>query len=170
MGNYRYILKREWLGAKKKTVNFIMLNPSTADDVFDDATIRRCVGFAKRWGFNAISVTNLFAYRATDPKELRELAQRALVTAIGKENWVHLEREANCASLIVCAWGDNSDGLSSHSDGLTSRASFVISSLRAFDLYCIRLTAKGNPAHPVRERYTEKPVLFHPRLSLRKPS
>jgi hypothetical protein len=156
--NHRYTLRRGWLSGEG-IVNFIMLNPSTADDVHDDATIRRCVGFAKRWGFGSLVVTNLCAYRATQPRDLHALilaGKRAV--AIGEGNTVHIEREAATAKMIVCAWGDNCD-LVPH------RALDVIQLLRRDrDLYCIRRTAKGNPAHPVRERYTDKPELFYSRL------
>ena len=84
-------------------MNFIMLNPSTADDEFDDATIRRCVGFAKRWGFHGLVVTNLFAYRATKPSDLKALAARDLRLAIGERNEEHLRREADAAHSVVCA-------------------------------------------------------------------
>jgi len=155
--NHRYVLRRDWLGVGD-IVNFIMLNPSTADDVFDDATIRRCVGYAQRWCFTGLVVTNLYAFRATDPKELKALAATNLGLAVGEENDEHIQREAANAYTIVCAWGDNCN-MVAHRD------LDVISMLRTFDLFCIRHTAKGNPAHPVRERYTEQPRLFCPKLN-----
>jgi hypothetical protein len=162
MGNHRYVLRRDWMG-DGGIVNFIMLNPSTADDVFDDATIRRCMGFAKRWGFSGLVVTNLFAYRATRPEDLKALLQTegGWHQAVGEDNAAHLDREAKNAKAIVCAWGDNCDSLPTYAN---HRDLDVIQTLRIYDLYCIRHTAKGNPAHPVRERYTEKPMLFYPKL------
>jgi hypothetical protein len=141
-----------------------MLNPSTADDVFDDATIRRCVGFAKRWGFSGIVVTNLFAYRATQPKDLKTLLQISggWHQAVGHDNTAHLEREAKNARAIVCAWGDNCESLPEYS---SHRDLDVIAMLRLYDLFCIRRTLKGNPAHPVRERYTGAPQMFCPKLN-----
>ena len=141
-------------------MNFIMLNPSTADDVFDDATIRRCVGFAKRWGFSGLVVTNLFAYRATQPTDLKALIEAGgFDVALGEGNIEHLDREAETAKCIVCAWGDNAEKLSvNHDIGIIGR-------LHHYDLYCIRRTAKGNPAHPVRERYTDAPELFYSKLN-----
>ena len=160
--NHRYTLRRSWIG-NGGVVNFIMLNPSTADDQFDDATIRRCVGFAKRWGYCGIVVTNLFAYRATQPKDLKTLLQTqgGFRLAIGERSAEHIDREAKMAHLIVCAWGDNIDGLF---DLVGARDLDIISTLRYRDLHCIRLTKKGNPAHPVREPYTDAPLLFHPKL------
>jgi len=158
--NHRYTLRRSWLGGDG-VVNFIMLNPSTADDVFDDATIRRCVGFAKRWGFNGLSVTNLFAYRATQPADLKTLlaSEGGFRIAIGEDNTAHLDREAKAAKAIVCAWGDNCEVL-------PHRDLDVIQTLRVYDLFCIRRTKKGNPAHPVREPYTDRPELFYPKLAV----
>jgi hypothetical protein len=156
--NHRYVLRRSWIG-EGGVVNFIMLNPSTADDVFDDATIRRCIGFAKRWGFSGLSVTNLFAYRATRPSDLKALlaTEGGFRLAVGEENTAHLDREAKNAQAIVCAWGDNGD-VRPHRD------LDVIAMLRIYDLFCIRRTAKGNPAHPVRERYTDEPQIFYSAL------
>lgn len=67
--NYRYSLEREWSDAP--CIGFVMLNPSTADATNDDPTIRRCTRFAQFWGYGAIEVVNLFAYRATRPIQLR---------------------------------------------------------------------------------------------------
>jgi hypothetical protein len=81
---YRYTLWREWgdiratllpdphfdfyPGRPDQFVQFVALNPSTADEKQDDPTVRRCVNYAKAWGFGAMCMTNLFALRATDPK------------------------------------------------------------------------------------------------------
>ncbi len=158
MTNHRYILRRDWMG-DGGIVNFIMLNPSTADDVFDDATIRRCVGFSKRWGFSGLAVTNLFAYRATRPSDLKSLlaTEGGFRIAIGEDNTAHLDREARNAKAVVCAWGDNCNVL-------PHRDLDVVAMLREYDLFCIRRTVNGNPAHPVRERYTDRPEIFYSKL------
>lgn len=99
-GMYRYKLWRIWDDSKLK-VMFIMLNPSVADEKKDDATIRRCMAFAKLWGYGGILVGNLYAYRATDPKELKTAKE-----PVGILNAFSLtQMVANC-SLLVCAWGD----------------------------------------------------------------
>jgi hypothetical protein len=158
MANHRYVLRRSWIG-NGGVVNFIMLNPSTADDTFDDATIRRCVGFAKRWGYCGLVVTNLFAYRATDPKDLKALllTNGGFREAIGEDNTAHIDREARMAHLVVCAWGDNVDSMPEY---IGRRDVDVMLMIGKRDLYCIRRTKKGNPAHPVRESYTDAPELF----------
>lgn len=67
---YRYSLSRVWDESKNK-VMFIGLNPSTADETEDDPTIRRCINFAKSWGYVGLEMTNLFAFRATAPKDMK---------------------------------------------------------------------------------------------------
>ena len=98
---YRYALWREWIGGDGY-VMFIGLNPSTADETQDDPTIRRCIAFAKAWGYGGLSMTNLFAFRATDPKKMKAVAD-----PIGPENDAHLLRLARDAGVIVAAWGAN---------------------------------------------------------------
>jgi hypothetical protein len=97
--DYRYTLTREW-DQGGGTLNVIGLNPSTADETQDDPTIRRCVGFAKRWRFGRLVMTNLFAFRSTAPARLYEAAD-----PIGPENDTHLLEEARKASEVLCAWG-----------------------------------------------------------------
>lgn len=157
MTNHRYVLRREWDGAlhpsERAHVNFIMLNPSTADDNFDDPTIRKCCGFAKRWSFSGIVVTNLFAYRATDPNELFFIARKSLALAIGEGNDEHILREANAAHTVVLAWGN-------HSDWFPERRAQVIELVQGRQPHMIRRTKSGCPAHPVREQYTDASVPY----------
>ena len=65
---YRYLLVRRWDNTLPDAT-FVMLNPSTADERDDDPTIRKCIGFAKRWGCGGIKVVNLYAFRATNPRD-----------------------------------------------------------------------------------------------------
>ena len=101
---YRYALERRWDHMRPYLV-MVMLNPSTADAVRDDPTIRRCVGFAKKARAGGLLVLNLFAYRATDPRELREAAD-----PVGPENDEIIKRHLDGMSLyegtkVVAAWG-----------------------------------------------------------------
>jgi hypothetical protein len=66
---FRYRLGRRW--GQGAAVCFVLLNPSTADEVVDDPTIRRCIAFARSLGYGGLEVVNLYAYVATDPAELR---------------------------------------------------------------------------------------------------
>ncbi len=99
-GVYRYRLWREWDPALP-TVAFIMLNPSTADATYDDPTIRRCIGFARSWGFGRLEVANLFAYRATRLADLR-----AAPDPVGPCNTEHLAAACAKAGLVIAAWGN----------------------------------------------------------------
>lgn len=149
MLNYRYTLRRSWMGAGS-VVNFVMLNPSTADEVFDDPTIRKCTGFAKRWGFSGLVVTNLFAFRATDPRDLRNCG---LELAIGPENDAVLRREATLAGTVVCAWGE-------HGGWLKRDEAVMNGPLAGLDLGRIGSTRGGYPLHPSRCAYTSAPEMF----------
>ena len=95
-GTYRYRLTRRW--AEGPAVAFIMLNPSTADGSVDDPTIRRCIGYGQSWGYGALAVGNLYAFRATEPQELRRARD-----PIGPDNDRHLECIAETATRVVCA-------------------------------------------------------------------
>jgi hypothetical protein len=98
-GKYRYRLWRRW-GSGGRCV-FVGLNPSTADAGNDDPTIRRCAAFAKRWGFGALDMVNLFAWRSTDPGGLLSAAPEH----VGPENDKVLAEVFGGASRIVWAWG-----------------------------------------------------------------
>ncbi len=154
--NHRYTLRRSWL-CGSGIVNFIMLNPSTADDVFDDPTIRKCIGFSKRWGFSGLVVTNLFAFRATNPADLREIAKLDYARAVGVNDG-HLIAEADNAAAVVCAWGDHGT-LYGRDEDVMRRV------LPEVSLGCIGRTKGGNPLHPCRAPYTLAPEMF--RISLR---
>lgn len=135
-----------------KTVCFVMLNPSTADDKLDDPTIRKCCGFAKRWGYSGIIVVNLFAFRATDPKDLHELIRQGkLDIAIGEGNDEAIANAANEADLVVMAWGANAARYPNR----------VADVMRMFlRPRCIAMTRSGHPLHPCMAAYTDDPVPF----------
>lgn len=100
-GTYRYVLTRR-VGPEDKTAFFIMLNPSTADARTNDKTIRRCMGFTRRWGCGRLVVLNLFAFRATDPAELKQAAD-----PVGPQNkaWFEKILSSRGEGPVVCAWG-----------------------------------------------------------------
>ena len=139
---YRYCLTRAWSTIlppyKPGYVNFIMLNPSTADDQKDDPTIRRCMGFTRRWGFAGLHVTNLFGLRATDPKELRRTEDPH-----GPRNQVILATLAQTSSLVVCAWGNGGE---LGDEGRTTAEYLREAGVR---LNCLGRTATGQPRHPL---------------------
>ena len=96
---YRYGLWR-WWDTGKPPAMFIGLNPSTADETQDDPTIRRCVRFAKDWGYGGLCMANLFAFRATDPKVMKKALDPR-----GPENDRWLRHFASYAGVVVFAWG-----------------------------------------------------------------
>lgn len=95
---YRYALSREWGDGPR--VNFVMLNPSTADETRNDPTIERCERRARALGFGGFSVTNLFAFRATAPRDLKAAPQ-----PIGPGNDAAIHDAAGSADMVLCAWG-----------------------------------------------------------------
>lgn len=135
-GKFRYRLCRRW--AEGPTILFVMLNPSTADAEQDDATIRRCVKFAQAHDCGALEVVNLFAYRATDPRELRNAWY-----PVGPENDQHIVAAARECSLLCLAWGAHVAGL--------ERPQIVLPMLRdlGVELCCLRITRSGYPQHPL---------------------
>src|ERR1035438_7161877 len=149
--SHRLILYREWMGTGG-TVNWIMLNPSTADDIFDDPTIRKCRGFAQRWGYCPRVVTSLFTFRATDPSDLRDCAKIDYARAVGLADGVLIEQAARC-NLLVAAWGTHGN-LHGRADDVMQRV------LPDKALHCIGLTKHGCPLHPVMAAYTDAPLIF----------
>lgn len=148
---YRYVLRRRFLTGSG-TVNFIMLNPSTADETADDPTIRRCISFAQRWGYADLVVTNLFAYRATDPSELAALTTERVE---GYENNYHLIREARAARLVVSAWGVH--GTKGNRDRYVR---WLLEDLHSLRLHHLGLTKGGHPRHPLYLRADTEPTLW----------
>lgn len=151
---HRYSLWRRWAD-DGPPVTFVMLNPSTADASVDDPTIRKCVGFAKRWGHGAIEVVNLFAYRSTDPKAMYAARNRG-VEIIGRDNDAHIERAFRCSARIIAAWGANPTFL-------RPSAVWCIAVGAGRRLEALRVTKGGAPGHPLYIPYTAEPVPFEVR-------
>ena len=143
--NYRYRLWRRW--GEGRSVAFIMLNPSTADAIHNDPTIERCHRRAVDMGFSAIEVVNIFAYRATDPKELMKYAR-----PIGPDNDAMLIDAARNADLVICAWGGHGNHMGRHD------AVRQLLRKHAITPHILSLTAKGLPGHPLYLPYTRQPV------------
>lgn len=152
---YRYVLWREWgdlLNPSTAFVQFIGLNPSTADETLDDPTIRRCVQYAKDWGYGALCMTNLFAFRATDPKVMIKEPDPE-----GPENIKHLADVAAQASVIVCAWGK--DGKHQAQDAAVRQ---YLRCVTGVNLHCLGTNGDGTPKHPLYLKKTLVPVPFAP--------
>lgn len=142
-GQYRYSLWRDWDPTGRR-VGFVMLNPSQADEIADDPTIRRCVGFARSWGYGAVEVVNLFAYRTPHPKLLRQVSD-----PVGVDNDHYLKQLAQRVDRIVLAWGNWGS--------LHGRDRAVLQLLTSSNsLYCFGFTKQQQPRHPLYLRNGEK--------------
>src|SRR5689334_17759017 len=135
-GIYRYRLWREWEPYRPRIV-FVMLNPSTADAERNDPTIRRCLGYAMRWGFGSLEAVNLFSYRSTKPQNLKTAAD-----PIGPYNDDRLLEAVQRADQVLLAWGNWGS--------LLNRGEAVLSILSGkAPLYCLGQTRSGHPLHPL---------------------
>ena len=132
---YRYALTRTW-DKEKPTVMFIMLNPSTADEHTDDPTIRRCINYARSWGYGGILVCNLFALRATDPEAMKRHPD-----PIGDRNDDFIQLAVLSVDKIVIGWGAH--GMH------RSRQRHMVRMLKDYKLWCFGTTKTGNPKHPL---------------------
>ena len=113
---------------------FVGLNPSTADETKDDNTVRRCIGFAKDWGFGSLVLVNLFAYRSTDPNALLLVAD-----PVGAENDTYILAASRAVERVVVAWGTKGT--------LLGRDKRVASLLP--HSHCLGVTKSGHPKHPL---------------------
>jgi hypothetical protein len=134
---WRYLLWRRW-DVRKPVANFLMLNPSTADEVQLDPSCTRARNYAEQWGYGALVVTNVFGWRATDPARMK-----AVRDPVGAGNDAAILRAAREAALVVCAWGNHGAHL--------ERATAVVRLLREarIPLHYLRLNGAGHPAHPL---------------------
>jgi hypothetical protein len=144
---YRYLLTRVW-GPGERAL-FVMLNPSTATEVQNDPTVERCERRARALGFGAFRVTNIFAFRATDPKVMR-----AAEDPIGPGNDAAILDSATWADRIICAWGNHGLHL--------NRGAMVRQMLRGTGqpLFHLGLTGQGQPRHPLYVGYQTLPAVW----------
>ena len=142
---YRYSLTRVW-DDQLPRLCFVMLNPSTADHTKDDPTIRVCIGRAKILGFGSLVVVNLFAYRATYPKELYKLNR---LEAIGNRNNLHIMKHLTESDTTIVAWGMHGSLYDRDRD---------FWELCEDKVYCLGMTGNNQPRHPLRISYNIKPI------------
>lgn len=157
-GRYRYKLWRRWDWARP-AVLFVMLNPSTADAERDDPTIRKCIGFARRWGMGGIRVVNLYAWRATKPTALKHVRQPVGEDLGGyNANDLAISAAASDAGRMVVAWGSW--------PGPFSMRTAVVQRLLAGrgDVEALKLTKDGQPWHPLMCPYAAEPVTYWPSM------
>jgi hypothetical protein len=144
---WRYTLTRQF--GPGPTCMFCCLNPSTADEVKNDPTVRRCIGYARKWGFGSYVMTNIFGYRSTDPKGLL-----AVDDPVGPDNDVAIRRVAGWSSLVVAAWGVHG--------ALNGRGEQVMKMLHEIGVavFCLGTTKAGHPRHPLYLPKNVKPQLY----------
>lgn len=139
--NYRYTLWRPPLDNARVHQDapavFVMLNPSTADEVQDDPTVRRCRGYSKDWGHNGTVVLNLYAYRSTDPNALKVVDD-----PVGPRNDDWLRIVAERYKRIVCAWG-------AHASTERVKQFASIAQSCGAELLCLGQNKDGSPKHPL---------------------
>lgn len=146
---YRYSLWRRWSEGchPDHMVAFIGLNPSTADETKNDPTVRRCINFAKDWGFGGMVMLNAFAYRATDPREMKRQPD-----PVGPWNDVALLEISRVVARVVCCWGAHG--------AWYGRQSQLLDLLKDRELYHLGLTFAGCPRHPLYLASDTQPVVW----------
>jgi hypothetical protein len=149
-GHYRYRLTRVWAAGLPR-VAFVLLNPSTADHRRDDPTIRRCVGFARAWGYGSVEVVNLFAWRATRPRDLHRARE-----PVGSDNGRHLRAAVRRAERVVVAWGTHG--------AWRGRDRAALALLRRWGCapLCLGLTRDGQPRHVLYLPHQTRPAPYPP--------
>jgi hypothetical protein len=138
---YRYLLHRRVPGAGSGCIVWVMLNPSTADHQDDDPTIRRCVGFGRRWGAASLLVINLYAWRTCEPRALwraddpvgagNDACLRAVLRTAATRNW-----------LTVCAWGGHA-----RPDRVETVRGMLVET--GVEVWALGVTRDGQPRHPL---------------------
>lgn len=150
---YRYLLWRTWndlTSTKLGTVLWVMLNPSTADELVFDPTVRRCFLFTRAWGYRSMEVVNIFGLRSTDPRELYRSSD-----PVGPDNDKAIMDAAYQADLIVCAWGNHGRY---RNRGLHVREH--LKTINRIQLHVLGLTGMQQPRHPLYVRGDLKPEVW----------
>jgi len=132
-GRHRYDWYYRW--ADGPCVMFIGLNPSRANGHRTDATVRRCIAYAKRWGFGAVRIVNLFSWIDTDPAAMKLAAE-----PVGPRNDRHIKARAADADLIVAVWGIH---------GSHFGRDRVVKRIFQGRLYALAVNNDGSPSHPL---------------------
>ncbi len=153
-GRYRYDLTRQLGHSSRSRVLFVMLNPSTADARIDDPTIRKCIGFATRkFQASSIAVVNLYAYRATKPKDLWR-AWSAEYDVYGPLNTGYIHAAALRSDHVVVAWGAlNLWSMSASARMHCREIARVVAQASGHPLQCLGRTQDGQPRHPLMVAY-----------------
>lgn len=160
---FRYLLWRQWdVGP---SVLWLMLNPSRADAERDDATVRKCVGFSRRWGYGQLSIVNLFSLVATKPEEIARALDRWRPgdphPSGGRTAEEHILIASARSHGIVYAWG----GCAAPWPFRTYHVTSLVEAARGGrppPPQCLGYTKHGAPRHPVRLSYATPLELYQP--------
>lgn len=149
-GKFRYLLVREWTPRPRGYVGFIMLNPSTADAVREDSTINKCITITGLLGYESLAVGNLYGFKATHPRDLRQAGYPA-----GQDNEYYLRSIISGAALVICAWGANARKR-------PEDAAKVLQMIKDTGRvpYALRLLRDGVPEHPLYLPLSCRPTPF----------
>jgi hypothetical protein len=151
---YRYVLWRRWTSSPRaRRMVVVGLNPSTADATRDDNTLRRCLAFAKREQCQMLVMLNLFAFRATDPKELR-FAADPIGPDFDKYFAQQIVHDGVNDDLVVAAWGD--PGV--HHSRAADVANLLVKRVRV--VHCLGKAQAGHPRHPLYVR-ADAPLIVY---------
>ncbi len=146
-GLYRYYLTRSWGSGSLCT--FIMLNPHKANADITDPTIRRCMGFAKAWGFDGIEAVNLFAVKEGDPSKLK-----GYTDPVGPDNDEWLRNTIINSEFLLVAWGNHGD--------IMNRGEEVLKMCNNLEktIHCLMVNKNGQPKHPLYVSGSAVPMLY----------
>lgn len=144
---WRYMLWRRW--GDGPCINFILLNPSTADENRDDQSVERCQRIATKLGFSALQITSLFAFCATTPLELHSADD-----PVGPGNDAALRVVATESALVICGWGNHGRHLKRSRDVVAMLAELKI------PLHALHITPAGEPGLPLYLGYGRQPTRF----------
>lgn len=164
-GKYRYLLTRCWRPDARQ-LGWIMLNPSTADALLDDPTIKKCMAFARAWDFGGIVVANLFHFRATDPEQLYPadlpepddagFGHALLRHACGPSGDGFYGDVFDACAQVMVAWGSHFVAIHTARDLLIKN----MAAERGRVLHCLAVNQDGQPRHPLYVRNDTKPIVW----------
>ena len=147
---WRYHLQQVW-DESRPNLLWLMLNPSTADETQNDPTVERCEMRAHMWNYGGVEVYNIFAFRATDPKNMK-----AAEDPVGPENdkWLAKFAIKSQQTLAIAGWGNHG----SHQN--RNRDVIKILNQKMADVKALKINASGDPKHPLYIGYSQQPVPF----------
>jgi len=151
---YRYTLRRRWEDRTERhlSIVWLMFNPSTADEVENDPTIRKCIGFSRRWGYEKLVILNLYAVRNSDPRVLRFVDD-----PVGPENDEWIRKSLTEASEVVCAWG-----CAQHMPTIDARIKDVLKIVAESGrrMVCLGYRKDHHPRHPLMVSYDTQRIPY----------